>query len=325
MKLKGIPMKIKRHLAPVAGALLLVTGAASMALLGGGGAASAAGTPSSAFGIELVGAGNNVIPPTPAVESTDGSLVTDSLIALPPNPVVSGGVINASAENGHAVASVTDLGVGDGLLAQLPAQLTTQLDTVCQQLSTALNPVTGPVQDTVVGPLVTQLDGVLAQVGSSTAGTPIDLSALDALDITHLTNVQLDGLCDVLSGAARIVGAGTVEAECNGTTGTTTIADLRALGIPVNIDTSQANQKVAVGGGQIPGLVDITVNKQTSNADGTFTVTALAVNLLGQIDLNVASATCGEVTRDAPGGPDTPDEPDAPAPSPIKSHAPVTG
>ncbi|WP_435771131.1 choice-of-anchor P family protein [Nocardioides sp. SYSU DS0651] len=311
-------MKIKRHLAPVAGALLLVTGAASVALLAGGGTASAAGEPSSAFGLELTIGGNEVIEPTPFVESTDGAPVSDSLIALPDNPLVSGGVVNASAQNGAAEASVTDLGVGDGLLAQLPPEVTGPLGDACTQLTDALSQVTGPLDEQVLNPILTQIGGVLDQISDATDGSPLDLSLLGALDLSRLTSLQLAGLCDVLAGDDQLIGADAVIAECTGDAGTTVITDLSALGLPVDIDVDEPNASVV-----IPGLLTITANRQTPNANGTFTVDALYVNLLDQVELTVASATCGEVTND-PGDPGDPVD-EAPSPVPVESHVPVTG
>ncbi|WGY03986.1 hypothetical protein QI633_09480 [Nocardioides sp. QY071] len=316
-------MKNKRQLAPLAGALVLVAGAATSAALLTGGTATAAGTPSSAFGLELSIAGNGVIPRTPAVSSTDGSLKTDSLIGLPTNPVASGGIINASAQNGAATASVADLAVGDGLLKTLDPQgtLTTQLNTVCTQITSQLGPALDPVNTQVLGPVLTQLQGVLDQVGTATQGTPLNLSALGALDISKLTNGQLGGLCDVLAGKLKLVGAGAVEAKCTGNTGTTTIADLKALGLPVNVDTKKANQSVKIPDvAGVPPIIELVVNRQSANADGTFTVDALYLNLLDQVKVTVASATCGNVTSDK-----APVPGDAPPPKPVKEHIPVTG
>ena len=316
-------MKNKRHLGPLAGALVLVAGAATTATLLTGGTATAAGTPSSAFGLERSVAGNGVIPRTPAVSSTDGSLKTDSLIGLPTNPVASGGIVNASAQNGAADASVTDLAVGEGLIKtlKLPAAATDQLKAGCTQLTTALEGLTGPVGD-ALDTILPQLQGGLDQVADATKGTPLNLSALGALDITKLTDPdQLQALCDVLAGDLKVVGAGAVEARCTGNTGTTTIANLKALGLPVNVDTKKANQSVKVF--DVPGVppvVELVVNRQTANADGTFTVDALYVNILDQVKLTVASATCGNVTSDK-----APVPGDAPAPKPVKEHVAVTG
>lgn len=316
-------MKNKRHLAPLAGALVLVAGAATSAAVLTGGTATAAGSPSSAFGLELSIAGNGVIPRTPAVSSTDGSLKTDSLIGLPTNPVASGGIVNASAQNGAASASVTDLAVGEGLIKtlKLPDSATQQLKSGCTQLTTALEAITGPVGD-ALDTILPQLQGGLDQVADATKGTPLNLSALGALDITKLTDPeQLKALCDVLTGDLKVVGAGAVEARCTGNTGTTTIANLKALGLPVNVDTKKANQSVKVF--DVPGVppvVELVVNRQTANADGTFTVDALYVNILDQVKLTVASATCGNVTSDK-----APVPGDAPAPKPVKEHVAVTG
>lgn len=309
---------MKRELKAALGATALLAGAASVALVGGATTSSAAGTPSSAYGLALTIAGNSVIPQTPSVVSNDGVTKTDSLVGLPANPVVSGGIVNATAGDAAAKSSVTDLAVGDGLLAQLPAALTTQLGTVCTQLSSALLPATGPVNDAVVNSLLPQLGALLDQVAAGAAGSPIDLGALGALDLSQLTAVQLDGLCDVLSGTLNVVDADTVIAECTGTTGKTTITDLSALGLPVNVGVNQVNQKV-----EIPGVLTLTINEQRTNADGTFTVNALHLNLLGQVDLVVASATCGDFIPD--GGPTSIPTAPAPAPKPIKTNVPVTG
>lgn len=307
---------MKRELKAALGATALLAGAASIALVGGATTSTAAGTPSSAYGLALTIAGNSVIPQTPSVVSNDGVTKTDSLIALPANPVVSGGVVNVSAGDAAAKSSVTDLGVGVGLLSQLPAELTTQLDSVCGQLNDALSAATDPLNDAVVNSLLPALTTTLDQIAASTADSPIDLGALGALDISQLTALQLDGLCDVLAGNLEVVGADAVVAECTGTTGKTTITDLSALGLPVDIGVNEVNKKV-----EIPGVLTLTINEQRTNADGTFTVNALHVNLLGQVDLVVASATCGDFIPD--GGP-TPTAP-APAPKPIKTNVPVTG
>lgn len=310
-------MKKTRTLASAAGALALVTGAASLTLLGGG-TANAAGNPSSAFGLELLIADNAVIgADTIAVESTDGKPVTDSLIGLPDNPLVSGGVVNVSAQNGKASSSVTDLGVGDGLLAQLPTEVTDALGDVCGQLSAGLDPVTGAINDALLEQLLPGLGDLLDQIADATEDSPIDLGLLGALDLSELTDLQLDGLCGVLAGDDQVIGADAVIAECNGDTGTTTITDLTALGLPVDIDVDEPNASI-----EIPGLLTITANRQTANADGTFTVDALYVELLGEVALTVASATCGEVTGDTGG---EPEPSDAPTPTPVETNVPVTG
>ncbi|HWI44009.1 MAG TPA: choice-of-anchor P family protein [Nocardioides sp.] len=306
-------MKIKRHLAPVAGALLLVTGVASLALLGGGGAASAAGSPSSAFGIELVAGGTNVIPQTPAVVSSDGSEVTDALIALPDNPLLTGGVVNVKAKNGAASSSVADLHVGAGLLQQVPqlADLGTQLKPLCDALNQIpLGQISNQIIDPQTGTLLPQLlQPIVANVAPG-----LDLSAITALDLSKLLPAQLGDLCNFVA-SGNLLGAGVVEASCTGQDGSIKVEGLTGL-VGSLIDTNKPNQSIA-----IPGLLTVTVDRETKNADGTFTVDAVYLNLADQLELTIASATCGEVDAASP----TPDESDAPSPTPIKSHAPVTG
>lgn len=305
MKMKGNPMKKTRTLASVAGALALVTGAASITLLGGGNAV-AAGVPSTAFGLDLSIAGNAVVEKTPFVESTDGTETTDSLADVPLAPVAEAGVVNVSAKNGAARASVADLSAVllDGELAALDT-LGEQLQPLCDvldqvPLADAVNQVTGTLQESLLGPLVEAVD------------PSIDLSLLTALDLSELLPAQLGDLCDfALSG--NLLGASAVVAECTGDTGTTTIEGTNGL-VASLVDTNEPNSAVA-----IPGVVEIVVNRQTKNADGTFTVDALYVNLLDQVELTVASATCGEVTSDR----NSPS--DAPTPTPVESHVPVTG
>lgn len=312
MKMKGNPMKNTRTLASVASALVLVGGGASLTLLGGGGAAVAAGEPSSAFGIELNLAGNAVIEPTPFVESTDGSLVTDSLVDLPADPLLDAGVVNASAENGAAEASVANLDVVllDGALAPL-TELGDQLTPLCDALDQI------PLQDIIdgaTGPGGNLLPDLLGPIVEA-VDPAIDLSLLTALDISEVLPAQLGDLCDfALSG--NLLGADAVTASCEGDTGNTVIEGTDGL-VGSLIDTNTPNSSVA-----IPGVVEVTVNRQTANADGTFTVDAIYVNLLDQLELTVASATCGEVTDD--GGP-TDDPSDAPSPTPIETNVPVTG
>ena len=195
-------MKKTRTLAAAAGALALVTGAASLTLLGGG-SASAAGEPSSAFGLSLTAAGTDVIAPTPAVESTDGDLVTDSLVTLPDNPLITGGVVEVSAENGKASAGVTGLNVGGGLLEQVPqlADLFTQLAPVCDALDQIpLGTITDQIIDPVTGTLLPDLLGPIVDA----VNPAIDLSLVTALDLSDLLPDQLGDLCNVVVGGELV-------------------------------------------------------------------------------------------------------------------------
>ena len=120
-------------------------------------------------------------------------------------------------------------------------------------LPAALLSVTSPVTATING-TVARVAGrsvgsdrvvvaeALDQVADATKGTPLNLSALGALDITKLTDPeQLKALCDVLTGDLKVVGAGAVEARCTGNTGTTTIQ----LGVPSMTTTLAARASSA--------------------------------------------------------------------------------
>jgi hypothetical protein len=308
-------MKLKRQLAAVGGALALVAGGASVALVGGMSTSSAAETPSSAYGLTATG----LIPiqKTPSVVSTDGKLVTDSLVAIPSNPLLSGGVVNVQAENDNAEADVSNLNVGDGLLSQIPG-LSDQLAPVCDalkqvsltQLQGAVNQVGGLIDTGALGTLLNQVSG----------GTGIDLSAVSAIDLSQLLPKDLSGLCDALTGNTGLVHVGAVTTECHGTngnyTGTLSVTDLGVVGLPVNIDTSKANTKV-----EVPGIATIWVNRQVQNPNGSFTVDGLVIKLLDQAEITITSATCGHIT-----GRVVPTQPThAPKPTPTHTNAPVTG
>ncbi|WP_183093876.1 choice-of-anchor P family protein [Nocardioides stalactiti] len=301
---------MNRTVSAAAGGLLLCAAPASVALIGGAGTSTAAGTASSAYGIRATGA--LPIPATPEVVSHDGSLVTDSLASAPDNPLLELGLLEVSARDGQAGATVADLGVGAGILAMLPEDLATQLQPVCEGLGQVpLEEVTDPVTGDL---LEGALEDALNQVGGS---SPIDLGAVTALDLGALLPAELTGVCDLIAGDVGLAEATAVEATCTGHRGDTRIADLTALGLPVEIDTEEANATT-----EIPGVLTLTVNRQTDNPDGTFTVDALVLDLFGQEEVVVASATCGRVTRDEP---EDPEDSDPPSPTPVVTDLPVTG
>lgn len=296
----------KSHAGAV-GALVLVAAAASVTVVGAGGPSVAAGSPSSAYG--LGSSGLIPIDPLPEVVSRDGAPVSDALAEVPGNPLLTASALAVSAENGRATSGVVDLAVGGGVLEQLPVDLGEQLAPVCDQLGQVdLDEVTDGLGKFVIDPLQDALN-------EGTADSPIDLSAITALDFSRLVPGNLTGLCDVLDGGA-LVAADAIEASCTGDGGGVEIVNLRALGLPAEIDTTKANAAV-----EVPGVVKVTVNRQTQRADGTFSVDALVIDLFGQQEVVVASATCGRVTADrVPGENDR-----APAPDPVRGHLPVTG
>ncbi len=298
---------MKRLITAAVGAVALVVAGASVALIGGSSASQAAGTPSQAYGIQATG----LIPidKAPVTVSDDGRLHEDSVASFPANPLLTGGIVTTRAANGEASASVADLGVGGGLLDQIP-DLSEQLSPLCDALKQV---DLGAVNDQITGPDGTLLPDVLGPIVEG-VDPNLDLSLITALDLGDLLPDDLSGLCDVLSGKAGLVGAEAVTAECHGNAGSLTVANLTALGLPVQIDTNTVNSKV-----EVPGVLTITANRQTRNSNGTFTVDGLVINLLGQQEIVITSATCGRITSADP----TPDPTDSP--TPVPTRFPVTG
>jgi len=290
----------------VAFGVVMVGAAVSATLVGAGGPVSAAGAPSSAFGL----AASGVVPidETPSVVSEDGAPVSDALAEVPDNPLLSASAFAVHAENGRASSGVVDLAVGRGLMSRLPEDLAGQLEPVCAQLGQVdFGEVTDGLGKLVVDPLQDALN-------DGTDDSPIDLGAITALDFSALVPSNLQGLCDVLDGTA-LVGADAVRASCDGDRGAIEVVGLRVLGLPMDVDTRSANASVG-----IPGVVEVTVNRQARRADGRFTVDALVLDLFGQQEVVVASATCGEVTAGRPPG-----RAPAPSPVPVPGDLPVTG
>ena len=91
-----------------------------------------------------------------------------------------------------------------------------------------------------------------------------------------------------------LVSASAVSATCQatpeGATGSATIVDGRINGTQALDVTPGANTVI-----QVPGVAKVTLNEQIQNPDGSLTVNALRVQLIGgdAADIIVGSATCG--------------------------------
>jgi hypothetical protein len=114
-----------------------------------------------------------------------------------------------------------------------------------------------------------------------------------------------------------VLSAKLITATCDGGAGSSRLVDVRLAGHAIQAGASP-NSTVTV---PVEGLggVQVTVNKQVDNPDGTMTVTALelAVQALGKTQaIDISSATCA-------GEPKAPGE--APKPHPVPSDLPVTG
>jgi hypothetical protein len=134
--------------------------------------------------------------------------------------------------------------------------------------------------------LVTSAEGALGPAGSASAEAVVEEVAL------------------AIVGAVTILEADVVSATCtaslSGVTGSTTLAGAEVLGTA--LDASPApNTALAVGPVAGVGSASVTLNRQVENADGSLSVTALAVELDIDIldgvtitgSLEISTATCG--------------------------------
>lgn len=261
------------------------------------GASSAQVNGSSAYGIALSGGGQEVIPPSPTVQSPDGKNQTTGG-EIPDNPLLSGGALTLSAGNDKASVKVTDLTIG-GVLDQLPQEVKdglTQLQASCDGIGQL------PVDE-----VTDQLDSVLGQLPVPLPPTPT------ADDLTEFCNGLFDG--DV----ASLAEVDAVQVSCSGDRGTVTLTGASSVltsELPIDGDVEPNTALLPDN-----PLLDITLNRQSRNSDGSFTVDGVVVNLAdGQGELVLASTTCAEVAADRGDRPPT-----APRPTPVPRNVPVTG
>ncbi|MER7860360.1 choice-of-anchor P family protein [Amycolatopsis japonica] len=117
-----------------------------------------------------------------------------------------------------------------------------------------------------------------------------------------------------------------IRAECRDGKSSVSIAKLKAGGKVLDLDRVPPNTTVPVA-----QLIELVVNKQTKNNDGTLTVTAVSARLLGQTQtVDIASATCAKAgTSPEPTTKPADDKPQpsgkAPKPTPVPAHLDVTG
>ncbi|MCO5972921.1 choice-of-anchor P family protein [Actinoallomurus sp. WRP6H-15] len=127
-----------------------------------------------------------------------------------------------------------------------------------------------------------------------------------------------------LSVAKAALTAHLVTATCTAGTGASRLANASLAGHRLAaVAAPNSALRIPVQG---LGTASVTLNKQTRNADGSLTVTAIQVTLpLGPgrtQTLSVSSATCSGV-REEPPGQEPPGQ--APKPKPVPSDLPVTG
>jgi hypothetical protein len=129
-----------------------------------------------------------------------------------------------------------------------------------------------------------------------------------------------------------VLSAKVITSQCDNGVGSSKLVDVMLAGHAIQVGVSP-NSTVTVPVQGVGG-VQVTINKQARNPDGSLTVTGLelAVQALGKAQvIDIASATCvaARSSASAPGtgDPSNPPSPpgEAPAPTPVNSDLPVTG
>lgn len=245
---------------------------------------------SSAYGVAAQGP--VAIPPSPSLESTDGSRQEKTEAEIPGDPLLNAKLGQLMAGNSEASVQLVDLAVLE--LDALPAELTDgveQLRAQCQNL---------PEEGTE------KLPEELTEEEVPLAG---------GVGIDDLPADSLQQVCDlVLSPGDSLVSADVVEASCSGTSGSSRVTGLKVSGVPVDVSGGPNSKAVPEN-----PLLDITMNRQKRNNDGSFTVDALAITIAGEQEITVGSATCGGPVQ-AQRAPQ-----EAPKPTPVPARVPVTG
>ncbi|HEU5152800.1 MAG TPA: choice-of-anchor P family protein [Iamia sp.] len=109
--------------------------------------------------------------------------------------------------------------------------------------------------------------------GTTASGVTLDLGGLLALNAGSITAECTASSTGEPTGRARLANAG-----------------VTSLGIAVVALDSDPAPNTVVG---VQGVLDLTLNGQTVNPDGSITVTALSFSLLGQGLIEIGQVTCG--------------------------------
>ncbi|GAA1713749.1 hypothetical protein GCM10009745_72480 [Kribbella yunnanensis] len=296
---------MRRQLAPTVVTAAAVAGVVAFSLVASTPVGSAATRPSSAYAVSAEG--QVPVDKTPYVESLDGKPKKSSALELPDNPLlaVRAGTVNAG--NNSASVELIDISVGADILGQIP--IPPDLKKQCDAL-----PPTGAD------------DLPLPDIKLPDLGLPIPLPSLSTKD---LPVKNLPDLCKLLlTPPSSLVGIDAVNVWCSGAKGGIDVGALTLLGQTIKIPSTTETFSTPAN-----PLIAITVNEQIKNADGSFTITGLKINLgNGAQIIRLASATCAKPATVKPTPTPTPTPPppvegppNAPTPTPIKTHIPVTG
>nr|WP_157554321.1 choice-of-anchor P family protein [Herbidospora sakaeratensis] len=118
---------------------------------------------------------------------------------------------------------------------------------------------------------------------------------------TEAARASVDGLSATLLGIG--ISAGSIQSECTATTGlpttgSTLLANAQVLGTTL---TSNPAPNTSLQFPPLLPLIEVRLNEQIPNGDGTLTVHGMRVRALaGDGDIILSSATCGPATLDPP-------------------------
>jgi hypothetical protein len=297
--------QMRRHFGPTVLTIAAVTGLVTFSLVASAPVGTAASRASSAYGISA--SGQVPVPKTPYVESPDGKRRTSSALELPKNPLLSLRAGNVSVGNDAASVELFDLTVGPDLLKQI--QIPPDLKKSCANL-----PATGAD------------DLPIPELPLPDLGLPLPKLSTKDLPVKNLPD-----LCNLLlTPPSSILALDSVNVYCTGDSGAVDIGSLTLLGQKIAIPSTKQSFTIPAA-----PLAKITVNEQTKAADGSFTITALTIDLgNGTEVLRLASATCAKPAappKPKPTHPTIPQQvepgnvPAAPVPKPVKTHQAVTG
>ncbi|QNE21176.1 hypothetical protein F1D05_28775 [Kribbella qitaiheensis] len=297
---------MRRHFGPTVLTLAAVIGLVTFSLVASAPVGTAVGKPSSAYGISATG--QVPFAKTPYVESLNGTRHDSSALEVPKNPLIALRAASVTAGNNSAAVELFDLTVGPDLLNQI--KIPPELKKSCANL-----PATGAG------------DLPIPELPLPDLGLPLPKLSTKDLPVKNLPD-----LCNLLlTPPSSLLAIDSVNVYCTGDTGAVDIGSLTLLGQKIAIPSTKQTVTIPAA-----PLAKITVNEQSKSSDGSFTITALTIDLGdGTEVIKLASATCAKpaaTPKPTPTKKPTipqPTEPGnvpaAPVPKPVKTHHAVTG
>jgi hypothetical protein len=289
------------------GALLLAISAAlgSFAFLGGAASAATDSGTGSAFGIQALGGGNTVIPPTPSVTlGANGQAASNTLIPVPITGVLVGGIASASSSStnfGTAAETITS----SASLAQLTALGQLSIGLV---QSTCTSNAKGSTGATTVASM--SAGGTPIPIPSSGAVTlPAALSPLLSISVNAQTVANSPGSTSITVDALKITIASSglqvtvAESKCAATG-----PDINVVATPPTVTGVVPNSGPTTGGTSVTisgtGFTCVTAVNFGGTPAATFTVvnstTITATSPPGTGTVDVTVTTCNGTSPTSP-------------------------